>query len=72
MDNNLYGLDERVKICYLEGYNNSLFLKLRIKRYLMNEKNLKADLILLIIRGFLSVVFQSLFRLASYQGRRAP
>lgn len=40
-DNNLYGLDERVKICYLEGYNNSLFLKLRIKRYLMSEKNLK-------------------------------
>ena len=39
-DNSLYNLDEKVKICYLDGYNNKWFLKIRKKRDKLNVINL--------------------------------
>lgn len=40
-DNTLYNLSDKVKIDYLDGYNNKHFLKLRIKRDILNQENLK-------------------------------
>ena len=39
-DNSLYNLDEKVKINYLDGYNNKYVKKIRLKREKMNQKNL--------------------------------
>ena len=40
-DNSLYNLNEKVNIDYLDGYNNKFYKKIRIKRDLLNQNNLK-------------------------------
>ena len=39
-DNSLYNLDENVKICYLDGYNNKIVKKIRLFRNKLFDENL--------------------------------